>query len=204
MPQPDFQAAVARYFQDLCGFDPHRDNEHSYRTQLENFLTAVCDAGITPRQEVKLGEPKLGVPDFSFTHDHSLGTVGLLENKAIGFNIDKLVNDPQVNKYRKRNENIILTNYLDWLLVKDGVVTHTATLGKSASLKRGGKPFLMMSEFIGERVSMENFAGNLAGPNRVCHALPAQRQQFSVCPERLKAELQTPPTGAEDRSELRL
>jgi len=139
----NYEIAVQDYFQSLWGYNARTDNEHTYRTNLENFLRSVCKEfqdNIEPRHEVKDGQPKLGVPDFSFIDRKKLGTVGLLENKAVGANIEALVKSQQVKKYRKRSENIILTNYHDWLLVKDGAMTHRATLGTVNDLKQKAQP----------------------------------------------------------------
>ena len=138
-----FEKTVQQYFQTICGYNPKTDNEHTHRTPLENFLNAICkdiNADINPRQEVKDGQAQLGVPDFSFIHSKTLGTVGLLENKAIGADIKKLVTSAQVKKYRKRNENIILTNYHDWLLLQDGKITHEASLGSVQDIKGKAQP----------------------------------------------------------------
>lgn len=142
MSKLDFSLCVAEYFNTICRYSAKTDNEHTYRTDLHNFLRKVCkefQENIEPRQEVKDGQPKLGVPDFSFIDGKKLGTVGLLENKAIGVNVNALIHSQQVRKYRMRSENIILTNYLDWLLVKDGIVTHSASLGIASDLKHKGQ-----------------------------------------------------------------
>ena len=142
MSKLDFSLCAAEYFNTLCRYSAKTDNEHTYRTDLHNFLRKVCkefQENIEPRQEVKDGQPKLGVPDFSFIDGKKLGTVGLLENKAIGANVNALIHSQQVRKYRMRSENIILTNYLDWLLVKDGIVTHSASLGIVSDLKHMGQ-----------------------------------------------------------------
>ena len=138
-----FNTAVQAYFKALWGYNPKTDNEHTYRTPLENLLAAVCEElgkDIQPRHEVKDGQAQLGVPDFSFINKKNFGTVGLLENKKVGLDIEKLVGDKQVKKYRKRSENIILTNYHDWLLVRDGKVTHRANLGSVRDIQAKSQP----------------------------------------------------------------
>ena len=113
--------ACNTYTESLWTYNPKKDNEHTHRTALENLLQKICETlnpEIQPRQEIKDNNKKLGVPDFSFVHNKNLGTIGLLENKKIGLDIHKLIHDPQIKKYRKRNENIILTNYHDWLLLR--------------------------------------------------------------------------------------
>lgn len=134
---------VQQYWAKLRDYDPHVDNEHTYRTDLENLLRVVCAdiaKDVDPRHEIKAQQRDLGGPDFSFVNKKSLGTIGLLENKPIGFNLDSLINSAQVRKYRKRSENIILTNYLDWLRLKDGEVTHRVSLGTIEAVKRKTPP----------------------------------------------------------------
>ena len=138
-----FSAAVQRYFQVLWAYNSKTDNEHTYRTDLQNLLRVICEQiskDVEPRQEVKDGQHSLGVPDFSFIHSKNLGTVGLLENKAIGENIEKLINSAQIKKYRKRSENIIITNYHDWILLRDGEILHRATLGNVKDIKAKVQP----------------------------------------------------------------
>ena len=138
-----YETAIQQYFKTLWNYNSKTDNEHTYRTDLQNLLRLICAEfakNIEPRQEVKDGQPKLGVPDFSFIDSKSLGTVGLLENKAIGANLDALVDSAQMKKYRKRIENVILTNYHDWLLIKNGRITHRASLGTIADIKHKALP----------------------------------------------------------------
>ncbi|MEI6847072.1 MAG: type ISP restriction/modification enzyme [Chlorobiaceae bacterium] len=143
MTYPRYQTAVQHYFKALWNYNARTDNEHTYRTDLQNFLREACSEfqdNIEPRHEVKDGQHQLGVPDFSFIDNKKLGTVGLLENKSIGADINALVHSQQVKKYRKRSENIILTNYHNWLLVKEGTVTHQASLGTLDDIKHKAQP----------------------------------------------------------------
>ena len=134
---------IHAYLDNLRAYNATTDNEHTYRTQLENFLAQICakmQPDVRPRQEVKDGQFNLGVPDFSFINPRTLGTVGLLENKKIGLDVESLINSKQIKKYTKRNGNIILTNYLDWILVKEGKPTHRAKLLKPDTLNKKAWP----------------------------------------------------------------
>ena len=122
-------------------YNPKTDNEHTHRTTLENFLREFCDStnpDIAVRQEIK-GE-NLKTPDFSFFNKENLSLIGLLENKKIGLSIDKLVSSPQIIEYRKRSENIIITNYHDWIRLKDGNITHHVKLLSQQELIAGKPP----------------------------------------------------------------
>ncbi len=138
-----YETALQTYFKALGCYSSKTDNELTYRTDLQNFLRAACTelrATVEPRQEVKDSARDLGVPDFSFINAANLGVVGLLENKAMGVNIEGLIASAQIQKYRRRSENILLTNYLDWLLLRDGVVTHRASLGTIPDAQRLAPP----------------------------------------------------------------
>lgn len=125
------QDYVQEYLNNLRAYNPKTDNEHTYRTDLENLFVKVCSEvnnDIKPRQEIKDNKPKLGVPDFSFIHKTNLGTIGLVEVKKVGTNLNQLIHSDQIKKYRKRCENIIITNYLDFVLLKDGAEFNRVTL----------------------------------------------------------------------------
>ena len=124
-------------------YNPDEGNEHTYRTPLQNFLdnvSSAIDTNIEARQEVNIGSSDLGVPDFSFINTEHVSYIGLLENKAIGINIEKLIDSKQIQKYRKRSDNIILTNYLQWIRLYDGNITHNVTLSTKQGLIAGTLP----------------------------------------------------------------
>ena len=131
--------AVAIYLEELRSFDPKTFTEATFLTQLENLFQDICgqfNSQIEPLQEVTDDHQDLGVPDFTFIHTVHLGTVGLVEVKKIGADLDVVAKSPQVRKYRKRCENIILTNYLDFLILRDGSIiqrTRLRSIGDIAS-----------------------------------------------------------------------
>lgn len=125
------QGYVQEYLNNLRTYNSKTDNEHTHRTDLEILFVAICsevNERIKPRQEIKDSKPKLGVPDFSFIHQDNLGTIGLVEVKKVGTNLTPIIHSDQIKKYRKRCENIIITNYLDFILLKDGAEFNRFTL----------------------------------------------------------------------------
>lgn len=130
----NFQQHAQTFVQSLWKYNSKVDNEHSFRTDLEVLLRGACDelnSQMHPRQEIKDGQSTLGTPDFTVINLKNLGTVGLVENKKVGYNLQELLtgkDKAQITKYRKRSENIILTNYHDWWLLRDGKVSHQLAL----------------------------------------------------------------------------
>jgi hypothetical protein len=54
--------------------------------------------------------------------------LGYLENKKIGENLDAILKTEQIAKYKQLSGNIILTNYLEWVWLKDGQILKRETL----------------------------------------------------------------------------
>ena len=136
---------ISDYFNQLArDYNPKQDNEHTHRTKLENLLNDVCvlaDNNINVRQEIKdESAQSRATPDFTFLDKTSYGLVGLLENKKIGADIDNIHKSEQIIKYRKRHENIIITNYHQWLRLKDGHITHDVSLLTPQEIIAGKQP----------------------------------------------------------------
>ena len=136
---PDFETDLNLYLTKIARQDPS-DSELTHRTALETFLSAICPENISPRHEQNLGVSKKSMPDFSIVNEKDHAIIGLLENKRIGEKITNHVNSNQIKKYREHNENIILTNYHDWLLLKDGKIMQKASLGTVAEIKNKQPP----------------------------------------------------------------
>jgi len=102
--------------------------EHSKRASLENLLK--CIASELPDKIKILHEPKregkFGSPDFKITISDSI--VGYVENKKIEENLDKILKTDQIEKYKKLSENIILTNYIEWIWIKEGNINKREVL----------------------------------------------------------------------------
>ena len=117
------------YFDALKTLDIHHATEHTLRGPLENLLKALV-AQENPKINV-IHEPKkdktgLGAPDFMFKLNEA--ALGYLENKKIGEDLDAILKSEQIAKYKQLSGNIILTNYLEWVWLKDGHINKRETL----------------------------------------------------------------------------
>ncbi|EAH6919458.1 DNA methyltransferase [Campylobacter jejuni] len=96
------------------------DKEHTHRTALQNLLQAIKDNQdkqnkISIKQEPNNDKEGRGAPDFLITKDFL--TLGYIENKRVNANLDNIITSDQILKYTKLSSNIILTDYLRFILL---------------------------------------------------------------------------------------
>lgn len=105
-------------------------------------LQALLEAAVTtfgPAGVVVVHEPKRvaeGAPDYKLVQ--ASGILGYVENKGVGHDLDRLIRrDAQIVKYRKLTPNLLVTDYLRFVLVTPGE-TVQASLGPASLLE--GRP----------------------------------------------------------------
>ncbi len=96
--------------------------EHSKRSALEILMKSVA---IQINDKIKiLHEPKrkenYGSPDFLIHINNSV--IGYIENKKITENLSKTLKTAQIKKYRELSDNILLTNYIEFIWIKKDVI----------------------------------------------------------------------------------
>lgn len=106
------------YFKALQNTPIDTITEHSHRTPLENLLNAVVTKH---KAKIKiLHEPrregKFGSPDFKITSGESI--VGYVENKKLREILDNTLKTDQLKKYKELSNNLLLTNYIDFIWIK--------------------------------------------------------------------------------------
>jgi hypothetical protein len=106
------------YFKALQNTPIDTITEQSHRTQLENLLNEIVK---THKLKVKiLHEPKregkFGSPDFKVSSTESI--VGYVENKKVEEILDNTLKTDQIKKYKELSNNILLTNYIDFIWLK--------------------------------------------------------------------------------------
>jgi hypothetical protein len=105
--------------------------EHTDRPALQAFLQAVADDvadDLTVHHETKQKKvkgksngsgaavEKKAAPDFKITKSGGL-ILGYVENKAIDENLNKVLKSEQIEKYKGLSNNIILTDYVDFIWI---------------------------------------------------------------------------------------
>ncbi|HYG14578.1 MAG TPA: type ISP restriction/modification enzyme [Bacteroidia bacterium] len=98
--------------------------EHTYRGDLQKLIEAlVKDIRAT-------NEPKrqaCGAPDYIITEKDI--PIGFIEAKDIGESLDRVEKGEQMHRYRDSLENLVLTDYLEFRLFRNGQKVTTVTLG---------------------------------------------------------------------------
>ncbi len=97
-------------------------SELTYRTPLETLLNSFVGANINRNLVVKHEPTKQedkGRPDFKITTKEQL-TIGLIETKKPGEDLKKHLNTKQLNNYKQLSDNIILTDYMNFYLIRKG------------------------------------------------------------------------------------
>ncbi|EDP0207090.1 DNA methyltransferase [Campylobacter jejuni] len=87
---------------------------------MQNLLQAIKDNQdkqnkISIKQEPNNDKEGRGAPDFLITKDFL--TLGYIENKRVNANLDNIITSDQILKYTKLSPNIILTDYLKFILL---------------------------------------------------------------------------------------
>ncbi|MBI2423131.1 MAG: DNA methyltransferase [Candidatus Hydrogenedentes bacterium] len=108
-----------------------RATEHTHRAALQRLLESQAK-GITATNEPT--RIACGAPDFIVAH--GLVTVGYVEAKDIGANLDEVERSEQLKRYFDGLPNLILTNYLEFRMYHEGEYVMEARLALMGS---GGK-----------------------------------------------------------------
>lgn len=100
------------------------------RTPLENFIRAL-DSDFDLTHEAKRIK-KLGAPDF--TAYRSGINIGYIEAKDLGKNLDEEIIGDQLKRYRESIDNIILTDYRRFILIRGSQTIFDQSLFSQADL----------------------------------------------------------------------
>ena len=126
---PKIMHPLKSYFTAIQSLDAPEATEHTLRGALENLLNAIVadeNPNVTVIHEPKRDKTRLGAPDFKIKLHES--TVGYLETKPIGDNLDAVLQSAQIVKYKRLSGNLILTDYLEWIWLRDGAIIACETL----------------------------------------------------------------------------
>ncbi len=111
--------------------------EHSYRTPLQNLLNTFIKEQNIKNVEV-LHEPQhsdFGAPDFRIINTDN-STVGYVECKTIGTNLSETLQSEQLKRYIDITPNLVLTNYLEFVLIRNSVPVRNFSLASEFDLKQ--------------------------------------------------------------------
>ncbi|RXF75474.1 type ISP restriction/modification enzyme [Hansschlegelia zhihuaiae] len=112
----DFEAyfrALARTYREEDG------TEHTDRAALEVLLKAAADdakPGARITHEPRRDKAGAGSPDFKVTRASRIA--GYVEVKQIDENLSKILKSEQIKKYRTLTDNLVLTDYLEFVWIR--------------------------------------------------------------------------------------
>ena len=98
--------------------------ELSHRAALSTLVNQI-NQDYSLISEPKSESAKLKVDMRGFTKSYK---VGYVETKDIGINLDKVMESEQLSRYMNSIQNLILTNYLEFRLIRDGKTVINARL----------------------------------------------------------------------------
>jgi hypothetical protein len=114
---PAFDALFDQYLLALRRTPLEEKTEHTDRAALQSLLQAIADktgSGLIVQHEPKRAADK-GAPDFKIGKKGLI--LGYVENKGIGENLNKVLKSEQITKYKSLSNNIVLTDYLQFIWV---------------------------------------------------------------------------------------
>ncbi len=113
--------------------------EHTFRTDFENLLNIFLKDTLHTSALTIIHEPqreKFGAPDFKII-DKASNIIGYIECKNITENISNLVDSEQIRKYLQITPNLIFTNYIDFILFKNGEISSHCSISSLLDIKAG-------------------------------------------------------------------
>jgi len=113
-------------------------SEMSYRLYLQNLLNEFIEKSINKELFIvhePLNIEGWGRPDFKVKTKYQLN-IGLIETKTIGENLNNILSSEQLRKYKKLSDNIIITNYLDFWLIRNEEVILASSICQDFDLSK--------------------------------------------------------------------
>ena len=108
--------------------------EHSYRGDLQTLLESIAKDVLVTNEPARVA---CGAPDYIITRQDI--PVGYIEAKDLGKPLNSKDYKEQFDRYKTSLNNLIITDYLDFWLFKDGELVTTI---KIAEIHNGQiKPF---------------------------------------------------------------
>ena len=99
--------------------------EHTHRPALKTLLESLAPNLLATNEPKRI---QCGAPDYIVTR--GVVPLGYVEAKDVGLNLDDVENSEQLKRYRASLRNLILTDYLEFRLYRNGELTLTARLAK--------------------------------------------------------------------------
>ncbi len=165
----DFTNYLARLASDLKAGNA---TEHTHRPALQTLLESSI-AGIKATNEPR--RIACGAPDYIITRGEV--PIGYIEAKDVGVPLASVENDEQLKRYRASLRNLILTDYLEFRLYRNGELVQTARL---AQYQKGGTVKKIATGAADVAALMESFLNSdqptIASPRELAQRMARMAQ----------------------------
>jgi len=112
--------------------------EHSYRGDLQNLLESLAKDVLVTNEPARV---ECGAPDYILTKKNI--PVGYIEAKDIGSDLHSKAYREQFDRYRKSLGNLIITDYLEFQLFREGESVTSVAIGQIRKNRTTGKNEIM-------------------------------------------------------------
>ncbi|MEM3581328.1 MAG: type ISP restriction/modification enzyme [Candidatus Bathyarchaeia archaeon] len=131
----DYKNLFIEYFKGVSKeFERGETSEYTFRSYLKTLIEGVQSKLKLSEENKKIS--KIGKPDY--TCFKGSVKIGYIETKDIGLSLDKELKSEQLERYSSGSiPNIILTNYVRFILYRDKEVRFDVTLFDLENLKSG-------------------------------------------------------------------
>lgn len=115
------QEILQNYLKSISETAIDKKTEHTDRGHLKTLLSDFAKYGNFKAQAIneqaRQGENTdgFGAPDFTVNHTEKHNVIGYIENKKIDENLNKILKSKQIAKYRHLSDNLLVTDYLEWI-----------------------------------------------------------------------------------------
>ena len=99
--------------------------EHTHRPALKSLVEALRSGAIATNEPQRIA---CGSPDFIVTSKNT--PLGYIEAKDVGVDLDRAADTEQLKRYRASLRNLILTDYLEFRLYRNGEAVQSVKLAK--------------------------------------------------------------------------
>ena len=99
--------------------------EHSYRGDLQNLIHELVSGVLVTNEPARVS---CGAPDYIITRKNI--PVGYIEAKDIGADLNHKSHKEQFERYKQSLNNLIITDYINFQLFRDGQLVSTIAIGE--------------------------------------------------------------------------
>ncbi len=176
---------LQKYISALQKIDLQQATEHSLRFELKTLLEDAVQRKVDILHEGKR-EGKFGSPDFKISDNK--GIIGYVETKKLDFNLDKILHSEQIKKYTLLSNNLLITNYLEFIWIRNGKIELRETICTLKDLESQQKDLFISDKTINliQQFLKENPVG-INNAKELAHALATRTK---ILKEFLKDALQ--------------